>query len=47
LDDDGDDAMKTTLGKCKVGAREKETFNYAHTQIRNAIERNFGILKNK
>jgi hypothetical protein len=26
---------------------KKEIFNYAQAQIRNAIERNFGILKNK
>jgi hypothetical protein len=25
---------------------KEEIFNYAHAQIRNAIERNFGILKN-
>ncbi|XP_051207085.1 uncharacterized protein [Lolium perenne] len=27
--------------------KKEEIFNYAHAQIRNAIERNFGILKNK
>jgi hypothetical protein len=27
--------------------RKEEIFNYAHAQIRNTIERNFGILKNK
>ena len=25
----------------------KETFNYAHSSIRNAVERSFGVLKNK
>ena len=33
------------LGTMPRGIRE--TFNYAHSSIRNAVERSFGVLKNK